>query len=353
MHVLEVVSARQPNGVITHFRLLAPALRERGHRVTILARAGSPFIDEFAGAGFETLASDLHRWPADEIRRIADWAKAEGVSVIHSHMSRANNFGLRIRQATGIPCVLTAHALTWHPHWRAASHVIAVSEATALWHRRRNFVPAERMSVVRNFVAWPPPEPTPYGAERLRIEWNVPADATLLAIIGDVIHRKGHDVLIRALARTPSTVRLVVVGRGEGFLEKVQRDAVRLGVADRIVWAGYRTDIPNVLAAVDAVVAPSRRDPCPMVVVEALAAAVPVIGAQVDGIPEFVAEGRNGFLAPPDDPVELAAAIGRFLALDSVARRSMALFGRMEMEAVGTVEWQVPKIEAILQRYAV
>lgn len=353
MHVLEIVSAKQSNGVIAHFRLLAPALRERGHRVTVLARAGSPFVDEFTAAGFETLASDLHRWPADEIKRIAAWAKAEKVDVVHAHMSRANNFGLRIRQATGIPCVLTAHALTWHPHWRAASHVIAVSEATAAWHRRRNLVTAQRMSVVRNFVAWPRPEPAQGARAALRAEWGVPEGAFLLGAIGDVIPRKGQDLAVRALAQTPENVRLVVVGRGEGFLEKVRAEAARLGVADRIVWAGFRTDIPAVHAAIDGLVMASRRDPCPMAVIEALGAGLPVVGTRVDGIPEFVTDGATGFLAPADDAAALGSAMARLSALSPHERAAMGDRARSSIADGATVASQVPQIESILARETV
>jgi L-malate glycosyltransferase len=344
MHLLEIVSAKKSNGVVTHLRQLLPALAARGHRVTVLTREGSSFAEEFSAMGLETLSSDLHRWPGDELERIGEWAKAEKVDVIHAHMSRANNFGVRLQQKTGIPCVLTAHALVWHPHWRAAARVIAVSEATERWHRRWNRV--SKIETVLNFVDPAKLAPSDGTRERIRAEWGVAEGEFLFGTIGDLIPRKGVDVLASALGKLGTPAKTVFVGRGEEkFVEKLKRAA-----GERAIWAGFRTDIPDVLAALDGFALASRRDPCPMAVIEAMAAGLPVVGSCVDGIPEFVDEGFSGFLARPGDPADLARALGCLAVLTPETRRRMGEFNREFVTANATAESQVPKIEAALRK---
>ncbi len=339
MHILQIVSAKQMNGVIAHLRLLIPALRARGHRVSIVARDGSPFVEEFAA-----IASDLSRSPATELNRIAQFCKEQKVDVIHAHMSRANNFATRLKRLTGLPCVLTAHALVWHPHWRQADRVLAVSEATARWHRLWNRVPANRIETILNFVDPARLTPGPDARQRLRTEWGADESELLLGTVGDIIKRKGHDVLIPALEKAPG-FRLVVIGKGDAaFVDPLKKRA-----GDRALWLGARRDIPDILSALDGFVLASRQDPCPMAVIEAMATGLPVVGSRVDGIPEFVDEGLCGFLARPSDPNDLARALGCLVALTPETRLRMGAYCREFIQNHATPEVQVPKIEAALQ----
>ncbi len=328
------------NGVIAHLRLLVPALRARGHVVSVLAREGSPFVAEF-----DALESDLSRTPPDELDRIARFCRDQSVDVIHGHMSRANNFAIRLKQQTRVPCVLTAHALVWHPHWREADRVLAVSEATARWHRRWNFVSPSRIETILNFIDPEKLTPNSSAREKLRAEWGVSESELLLGTIGDVIPRKGHDVLIRALEKSPG-FKLAVIGQGdEKFIGPLRKLA-----GERALWLGRRTDIPDTLSALDGFVLASRRDPCPMAVIEALGAGLPVVGSRVDGIPEFVEEGASGFLARPGDSTDLARALNQLSGLSVEQRRAMGQAGRAFVETRATVESQVPRIEAALNR---
>lgn len=324
------------NGVVAHLRLLIPALRAQGVRVSVVAREGSPFVAEFGA-----ISSDLSRRPSTELNRLAAFCRAERVDVLHAHMSRANNFATRLKRLTGLPCVLTAHALVWHPHWREADRVLAVSEATARWHRRWNAVSPSKIETILNFTDPTKLTPDPATRARLRAEWGAGEGELLFGTVGDVIKRKGHDVLISALEKAPG-FRLVVVGKGEGSFV----DALKNRAGERALWLGARRDIPDVLSALDGFVLASRRDPCPMAVIEAMAAGLPVVGSRIDGIPEFVQDGVSGFLARPGDSSGLARALSALVASD---RKALGASGRRFIEAHATPESQVPKIEAALR----
>src|SRR5205807_893383 len=137
------------------------------------------------------------------------------------------------------------------------------------------------------------------------------AGGPLVGAIGRLEHQKGFDVLIRALASVDDA-RLVVMGDGSerASLEQLARD---VGVADRVVWTGWRDDARRYFAAVEVVALPSRFEGFPLTLLEALLARAAVVATDVGSIAEVVRNGDTGLLVPPDDPAALAVAIRRLL----------------------------------------
>jgi glycosyltransferase involved in cell wall biosynthesis len=153
-----------------------------------------------------------------------------------------------------------------------------------------------------------------------RSRLGVPADAFVVAGVGRLVAVKGFDLLVAALpalsAAVPSA-RLVLVGDGPERAALGAQAAV-LGVGDRISLTGPTSDIAACLAAADVLAAPSRNEGMGRALVEAMALGLPVIGAEVGGIPAVIADGETGCLVPPGDAAALAAALvelGRDAAL--------------------------------------
>ena len=122
---------------------------------------------------------------------------------------------------------------------------------------------------------------------------------------------KGLDRAIAALSRLAERhpgLHYVIVGDGD-HRKALEASAADHGVADRVHFAGARTDVPNLLAAADLFVHPTLEDALPTVLAEAGAAELPIVASEVGGVPEMVLEGRNGHLVPPDDVDALTAAI--------------------------------------------
>jgi L-malate glycosyltransferase len=127
---------------------------------------------------------------------------------------------------------------------------------------------------------------------------------------------KNHTAFLRVSAQLAVKIpnlEFLLVGDGplRPSLEAMARE---LGIADKIKFMGTRNDIPAVLAAMDVLVLPSVSESLPNVIIEAMAAGVPVVATAVGGIPELVKEGETGFLAPPGDDKQLIAALERMLA---------------------------------------
>jgi glycosyltransferase involved in cell wall biosynthesis len=146
---------------------------------------------------------------------------------------------------------------------------------------------------------------------------------------------KGIDVLLRAfqvVRRSVPYAQLVIVGEGP-MHENWARLADHLGVGDVVHWAGYRNDVPALLAGSDLFVLPSRDDAFPMVLPEAMSAELPIVATQVGGIPEILDSPAVGVLVAPRDPVTLAREISRLLQ-DEPARRSLGVAARRRVGEV-------------------
>jgi glycosyltransferase involved in cell wall biosynthesis len=150
-------------------------------------------------------------------------------------------------------------------------------------------------------------------------------------VIGHMRHGKGHDTALDAwpavLAAHPDA-RLLLVGDGPG-MPALRRRAAELGVAGRVVFAGARDDMPDVLRASDLVLLPSRIEALPTVLVEAAACGVPAVATRVGGVPEVVADGETGWLfAPPPGPDATARAVRAALDVRRTDPARFAAVGR-------------------------
>lgn len=159
-----------------------------------------------------------------------------------------------------------------------------------------------------------------------------------VGVIGRLAEQKGHIDLLHALAwvRQVMPVELVVIG--DGPLEAELRDAAaHLGIAEAVTWLGRRDDVPALLASLDLLVSSSWWEGFPTVILEAMAAGVPVVATDVSGSRELVQPGVTGLLVPAHQPARLAAAIVGMLnnphAAAAMAQRAHAFAQQFTMQA--------------------
>jgi glycosyltransferase involved in cell wall biosynthesis len=165
------------------------------------------------------------------------------------------------------------------------------------------------------------PASSPEAKAELKARLNIRGAA--LVYMGRVSYEKSIDQVIRALARVierkPDTT-LVIIGDGPETND-LRQLALTLGVADRVVFTGYLlgTKLVEALQAGDLFLLASKSENMPLAVLEAMAAGLPIVSVASLGMKEIVADGRNGFLLPPDDPQEMAARVIELL--DDVSKR--------------------------------
>jgi glycosyltransferase involved in cell wall biosynthesis len=162
---------------------------------------------------------------------------------------------------------------------------------------------------------------TPLDRCGLRRQFGLGQASVLLVTTGRLTPQKGIDILLRALALLEdNNLQLVIMGVGEA--EASLRALVKkLRLEQRVVFAGYRHDIPEILGAFDLYIHPARFEGMPNALLEAMAAALPIVATNVDGNRQLIDDGSHGWLVPPKDPDVLATAIRLALNDRDEARR--------------------------------
>ncbi|MCI4348831.1 MAG: glycosyltransferase family 4 protein [Thermoplasmata archaeon] len=162
------------------------------------------------------------------------------------------------------------------------------------------------------------------------------APRPVLLFVGRIyLAQKGLDLLLRATARLEEPVPdLRLVGEDWGDMERLRRLAHDLGLSDRLTLTGplSRSEVLREYARADAFVLPSRFDSFPVVLLEAMAAHLPIVATRVGGVPDVVRDGENGWLVPPNDVGALAEALRRVLR-DATLRRTMGAEARSLVDA--------------------
>jgi glycosyltransferase involved in cell wall biosynthesis len=246
--------------------------------------------------------------------------------ILHVHGYAAADFGRLAARFSGAKLVLHEHfADPRMPAYQGLAdrilapltdRAIAVSHSTRDFLVAERFVPEERVRLIWNGA--PLAEFAPAGRERalrVRRELSLPEDAPVVGTIGRLNAQKGHRFLLDAAAvlrgRLPE-MRTLIVGDGD-LMDDLRDQAARLGLADRVVFAGHRTDVPDLLAALDVSCISPLYEGTPLALFEAMAAARPIVSTAVDGCREILEDGSNGLLVPPGDAEALARGLERAL----------------------------------------
>ena len=304
---------------------LARAAREAGHDVSFVSPSGGRFLELLRGEGLEARVVPI-RGALDLEAFVRLRSALRGVDVVHTHGHFAVNVVARIagrlagarvlshmhientfREGLGRRSQVALDNLTA----RLCFAVVAVSEATRKSLVRQGY-PAGRMVTVHNGL-----DPGP-NVDAVRL-----SQQPVVLEVARLAEVKGQRTLLAALARLDATA--VFVGRdleeGGAYEAVLRAEAERLGVGDRVVFAGHRDDVPALLAGCDVFCLPSSMEGLPLVVLEAMARGKPVVATAVGGTPELVVEGETGLLVPPGDPEALARALGRVLQDRDLAAR--------------------------------
>ncbi|MEY2517342.1 MAG: hypothetical protein QOJ89_4700 [bacterium] len=184
----------------------------------------------------------------------------------------------------------------------------------------------------------------------VRASWGADADDEVVTLVARLVPIKRVDrflAIAGELAARPRT-RFVVVGDGE-LREQLQSSAAAHALGDRLRWAGFRRDIADVCVASDVVVLTSDNEGTPVSLIEAQAAAVPVVSTDVGGVAFAVRDGETGLLAPADDDAGFARAVSGLLDDPQLAQR-LAAAGRAHARELFAIERLVDDVDDLYRR---
>jgi len=303
-------------------------------------KAPEPASDWLAAQGVPVRHLGRGRFDPRILSDLVDLVHARRARVLHVHGYAAADFGRLAARLTGARLVLHEHfadpampgyqALADRLLSRLTDAAIAVSGSTREFLVRERHVPRERVRLIWNGA--PLDEFAPVSRERAlaaRKALGLPDNAVVFGTIGRLSAQKGHAFLLNAardVLAAHATARLLVVGDGD-LLAPLREQAHALGIADRTVFAGHRTDVPDMLGALDVFCISSLYEGTPLALFEAMAAGKAIVSTAVDGCREVLTEGETGLLVPPQDAPALAAALARAVG-DPKLRVSLGMRAR-------------------------
>ncbi len=340
---------------------VAMAARAAGHDVRFVAPAAGTFTRIAAEEGF----------PVDVVRlggaldlaslvRLARVLRRHRVDLVHTHVHFSLNvLGRLAARLAGAVVVAHMHIENVFRAGRGRRAQIALDNATArlcasfLAVSRstrdalvRQGYPADRIVVVHNGV-----DAVPAAAAAAVRPGGVAAEATEVLHVGRLAPVKGQRELIEGLALLDrADVVAVLVGedleQGGAYAAELERRAAALDVGGRVVLAGYRDDVPSLLAGCDLLALPSHVEGLPLVVLEAMAAGKPVVATRVGGTDELVVDGETGLLVEAGDVEGLARALAA-LADDPALRRRLGEAGRQRVVRQFATSTMVERVLAV------
>lgn len=213
----------------------------------------------------------------------------------------------------------------------------------------------EKIVVVQNgrSVSAFDPRRSSDARQRLRKRYGIGKDEFIFGVMARLEPQKGHEYLLEAvsmIADRQQGFRVLLVGDGDRR-EELQSMATRLGIGNRVIFAGFQSDVVGHYAAMDVKVLPSLYEGLPLCLIEAMAMEKPVIATEVDGTPEVVQDSVSGLLVPPKNAGALSDAIE--YALDHRAEvLAMGRQGRKWVTEKFSLARQVKETEELYQRLA-
>ncbi|NLP12763.1 glycosyltransferase [bacterium] len=331
---------------------LSAGLQAMGHRVTVgiiqhAQQRDSTFRSMVEKEGLACrLFTTVSPFDRHTIRQVSEFIKNEQPNIIHSHGYKADFVAWMAGRPLQASLISSCHPwLDTDDNRRAALYalidklillrfdrVVAVSEQVR-WECHVGPLRRRDIPVIANGVAM---SSAVAAAETksIRQELNIPCGHLLIGCVARLTREKGHLFLLKAFAdvvrRTVSPAVLLLLGDG---LEKepLQQACQELGLQDRVHFLGHRADVPALLHQLDLFILPSLSEGIPMALLEAMAAAVPVLSTMVGGIPDILDHGQAGVLVPPGDAPALAAALLELIH-DRTLREALAQRGHLRVE---------------------
>lgn len=318
------------------------------------------FLGEACRLGFEAqaLRNDVpHLWKS--VAELSSSLRQLRPDILCLHGYKSAILGRRAAVRVGVPVVAVSRGWTnetWlvrfyeavdRVNLRLMDRVVCVSQGQADKVLRTG-VPPVKVFVIPNAIdagRFDAPDP----AARVELERLFPRPVRrIVGAAGRLSPEKGFSVLVAAAALvTQSAPDVGFALFGDGFLRSALAEQIAAkGLSDRFVLAGFRPDLDRFLPHLDLLVQSSYTEGMPNVVLEACAAAVPVVATAVGGTPEIIENGVSGNLVPPGDPGALAHSIVKILA-DEAGRREMGSLGRQIVRKRFTFEAQAGRYRSL------
>ena len=324
MKILHVITSVEPGGAEHRLLSLASGQVRRGYKVGVayLKSSERNLEKSFTTSGVEVFSLGLTRYgqiaPVCKLKKLIQNFAPD---LVHGHLPPAEVYSrLALVNNSNTPFVISKHNderfapipfANYMARWVAkrASVVICISKAVRDFWREKEVIYSKQSVVIHYGIG----KKTNYKNTVFRKELGLCQNHILFGFVGRLVPQKALDNLLEGFSLVEqNTVKLVIVGSGP-LSENLKLMAHRLGIKDRVVFCGYRNDIPEIMTEIDVLVLGSDYEGFGLVLLEAMSAGTPILATRVSAIPEIVVDGETGLLVPPREPLAMANGIKKLL----------------------------------------
>jgi glycosyltransferase involved in cell wall biosynthesis len=323
MRILQVNSADTLGGGETHVLELTEFLRSRGHQVTLAGRPGSAIHPdvEFPFRNSADIFSAL---------KLRKFLKQTPFDIVHAHVARDYTVAAAAVWSLPVKLICTRHLLypvRRNPLYRRVDGWIA---PTAQMLKTVKSVRTRRTAIIPNWV----------DLKKYAYKPHAIHNPVTLGVLGQIAPHKGHEDAIEALRQLGAGYRLIIGGKGkDDYVARLREQSRDLPVE----FSGF-VDFQEFFGQVDILLVPSWEEPFGIVLLESMAAGVPVISTSAGGPQEIIVQGESGILVPAKNPSALADAV-RSLAGSESRVASIVKQARLRVETQFDIQNVIPKIE--------
>lgn len=298
---------------------------------------------------------------APRIRAFVQIIRQNKIDLVHTHNNlRVARPEIIAAWLTNVPCILHNHGyleLTYFDHIfsRFVDSFIYISQDVSEYHMSQG-KPLTKGKVIHNGIdisAFKQQDDTTL----YRSEFNINSDDILVGLVGRIVWWKGHDYFVKALAEVvkqiPNVKGLIIgefrensdTNQNIEYNNRLHSLIKSLNLENRIIFTGFRSDVPSIMHAMDVIVhASTTPEPFGLVIVEGMAAGKPVIAAAAGGVLDIIEDGVNGLLVPIKDSDAMAEAMLYIISNPDKAIQ-MGLAARRHVVQKFTIQHQVTSVQ--------
>jgi glycosyltransferase involved in cell wall biosynthesis len=364
--ILFVIDGLEFGGGERVFLQLAAGLKDR-YQVFIAATPAREFEKRIKKLNIPFFPVDMSRRTSlKPISQIKNIIKTHKIDVVHSQGARADFFARLASRSVGLSHILCtvampvegfdigiirkkAYRFMDYVSQRYVEHFIVVSDSLKQFLIEMKGIPAKQITKIHNGIELDQYNPDAEFCD-LRKEFEMPSNDPLIGAIGRMVWQKGFEYLIHSLPEIIDInpgAKILFVGEGplKNDLRKLAED---LNVIDNVIFTGFRNDMQSILSSLDILVVPSLLEGFPMVILEGMAMAKPIIAASLPGILEQIESDKTGIIVPPKNSSAISSSI-----IDLLKNKNKAFrLGRKAREFVlenFTVQKMICKTEQVYQ----
>ena len=355
LKICQITNSGGWTGGINQMFLMSREFQKMGHKVTVVSPPKSILsekIKPFSIPHYPVKMKADGDLPA--MIKLALFLRRKKFDVVHSNHSRAHSIALAASAIAGVAAYVVTRRVMFplrrHPFSKLKYKSKRIDAYIAVSENIKKIladygIPPKKIRVIPDacnidFVKTGKPG-------KLRKEFSIPEENFIITTVANYSYRRGHQYLLLAAKKIKKEMKNATFFIAGSGTETLKDFCKKQNISDFVILAGFRKDVPDILASSDCFVLPTLSEGMGGCLLEAMAAGVPVVATDVGGIPDIIKDGFNGFLVQPRNPDAIARAVIK-IARDAELRRKFSEKGKKFVQNF-SIENSAKKIIALYE----